>query len=212
MLKNQKLKMLLASIITLIPIPIGLLIWDKLPDQIATHWDFAGNPNGWSSKEIAVIGMPLFLLFVHWICVAGTKADPKAASHPKQLMALLYWSCPAVSIFCMGSTYAEALGYHVSITHFGAILVGISFMIIGNYLPKCPHNYTMGIRIPWTLHSEENWNRTHRFAGPIWVIFGILFPLLTFLGYPKLCTALMFIAVFVPIIYSYLDFKKYESK
>ena len=212
MLKNPKLKLILSSLITLIPIPIGLLLWDQLPAKMATHWDFNGVPNGWSSKEFAVIGLPLFILFVHWVCLAGTKADPKAGNHPKQLMFLIYWICPAVSLFCMGSVYAEALGYHVSMNHLGAILVGITFIVIGNYLPKCQQNYTMGIKIPWTLHSEENWNRTHRFAGPLWVIVGILFMILTFLGYPQVSAAFIFIAAFVPMIYSFLYYKKYEQK
>ena len=60
--KNQKTKLFLSSIITLIPIPIGLFLWNKLPEQVATHWDFNGVPNGWSSKEFAVFGLPLFLI------------------------------------------------------------------------------------------------------------------------------------------------------
>ncbi len=211
MLKNQKAKMIIASVIILIPILVGLLLWDKLPDQVATHWDFNGVPNGWSSKEFAVFGLPLFLLAVHWICIIGTKADPKAANHPEKIMALVYWICPVVSIFCMGSVYAEALGYPVSINHFGSILVGVTFIFIGNYLPKCPHNYTLGIKIPWTLNSEENWNHTHRFAGPIWVICGLLFMVFTFLGYPTLCVILIFAATLVPMIYSYVYYKKHEN-
>ena len=212
MFKKLKMKLILSSLLILAPILVGLLLWDKLPEQMATHWDFNGTPNGWSSKEFSVIGLPIFLLFVHWMCIIGTKTDPKAVNHPKQLMSLVFWICPAVSILCMCSIYAEALGYHVSINHLAPCIVGITFIIIGNYLPKCSHNYTMGIKIPWTLHSEENWNRTHRFAGPVWVICGILFMALTFMGFPKLSVALIFIATFVPMIYSYLYFKKYESK
>ncbi len=212
MMKNQKTKLILSSVIILIPILVGLLLWDKLPDQVATHWNFNGVPNGWSSKEFAVFGLPMFLLAVHWICIIGTKADPKAANHPEKIMALVYWICPVVSLFCNGSVYAEALGYPVSINNFGAILVGITFIIIGNYLPKCPHNYTVGIKIPWTLNSEENWNRTHRFAGPIWVICGLMFMVFTFLGYPMLSVILIFAAALVPMIYSYMYYKKHENK
>ncbi len=212
MLKDQKTKLILTSVIILIPILIGLLLWNQLPDQMVTHWDFNGVPNGWSSKPFAVVGLPLFLFAVHWVCIIGTKADPKAANHPLKIMTLVYWICPAVSVFCMGSVYAEALGYKVSMNHVGSIFVGIVFIIIGNYLPKCQHNYTVGIKIPWTLNSEENWNRTHRFAGPLWVICGILFMILTFIGYPTLSVVLIFIAAFIPMIYSYLYYKKYESK
>ena len=212
MMKNQKAKLLLSSIITLIPIPIGLFLWNKLPEQVATHWDFNGVPNGWSSKEFAVFGLPLFLLAVHWICIIGTKADPKAANHPEKIMNLVFWTCPVVSLFCNGSVYAEALGYPVSINNFGAIFVGITFIFIGNYLPKCPHNYTVGIKIPWTLNSEENWNQTHRFAGPVWVICGLLFMVFTFLRCQMLSIILIFAATLVPMIYSYVYYKKHENK
>ncbi len=211
MLKKQKTKLVLTSVIILLPVIVGLLLWDKLPDQMVTHWDFNGVPNGWSSKAFAVVGLPAFLLFIHWMCIICTKADPKYANHPAKIMSLVYWICPAVAIFCMGSMYAEALGYSLSINHIGSIFVGIIFIIIGNYLPKCAHNYTVGIRVPWTLNSEENWNRTHRFAGPIWVICGILFMVLTFLGYPKLSIAIIFVAAFIPMIYSYLYFVKHEK-
>lgn len=212
MLKKQKIKLILTSVIILIPILVGLLLWDQLPDQMVTHWNVKGEPDGWSSKFFAVVGLPVFLLAVHWLCIIGTKVDPKSANHPVKIMALVYWICPAVSFFCMGSVYTEALGYKVPMNHVGSIFVGIIFIIIGNYLPKCQHNYTVGIKIPWTLNSEENWNRTHRFAGPIWVISGILFIVLTFIGYPTLTVALILVATFVPIIYSYLFYKKYECK
>lgn len=211
MLKNQKTKLLFTSVIILIPILVGLLLWNKLPDQMVTHWNAKGEPDGWSSKPFAVVGLPVFLFLIHWICIIGTKADPKAANHPKKIMTLVYWICPSASVFCQSSTYAEALGYKVPMNYIGAIIVGVTFMIVGNYLPKCQHNYTVGIKIPWTLNSEENWNRTHRFAGPIWVICGILFMVLTFFGYPILSVLLIFIAALAPMIYSYLYYKKYES-
>ena len=124
----------------------------------------------------------------------------------------MYWVCPVVAIFCMFSIYAEALGYPVSVDRFASILVGLVFVFIGNYLPKCKHNYTVGIKIPWTLNSEENWNRTHRFAGPIWVICGILFMALTFIGYAELSVVIILIAVLVPMIYSYMYYRKHELK
>ena len=212
MLKKQKIKLILTSVIILIPILVGLLLWDQIPDQVVTHWDAKGVPNGWSSKLFAVVGLPLFLFAVHWICIIGTKADPKYANHPPKLMSLVYWICPIVSFFCMGSIYTEALGYTVPINDIGGIFVGVTFIFIGNYIPKCQQNYTMGIKIPWTLNSEENWNRTHRFAGPLWMICGILFMVLTFIDYPILSVAVIFVAVLAPMIYSYVYYKKHECK
>lgn len=211
MLKNQKTKLIISSIIILIPILVGLLLWGKLPDQMVTHWNAKGEPNGWSSKLFTVVGLPAFLFFIHWICIIATKADPKSANHPEKIMALVYWICPATSVFCMLSIYGEALGYPFSINRIGSVFAGLIFIIIGNYLPKCQHNYTVGIKIPWTLNSEENWNRTHRFAGPVWVICGLLFMIFTFIGYAELSIVLIFIAALVPMVYSYLYYKKHET-
>lgn len=212
MLKKQKFKLILTSVIILIPILAGLLLWNQLPDQMVTHWNVKGEPDGWSSKLFAVVGLPLFLFAVHWVCILGTKADPKYANHPPKLMSLVYWICPIVSLFCMGSIYTEALGYSIPINDIGGIFVGVTFIFIGNYIPKCQQNYTMGIKIPWTLNSEENWNRTHRFAGPLWMICGIMFMVLTFIGYPILSVAVIFVAVLAPMIYSYVYYKKHECK
>ena len=90
------------------------------------------------------------------------------------------------------------------------LLVGILFVVIGNYLPKTKQSYTMGIKLPWTLASEENWNRTHRLAGFLWVIGGILLILLTLLRLWNTWTFLLVIIPMsvVPMIYSYLLYRK----
>ena len=89
-------------------------------------------------------------------------------------------------------------------------MVGILFVVIGNYLPKTKQSYTMGIKLPWTLASEENWNRTHRLAGFLWVIGGILLILLTLLRLWNTWTFLLVIIPMsvVPMIYSYLLYRK----
>ena len=88
------------------------------------------------------------------------------------------------------------------------ILLGLIFIAIGNYLPKCKQNYTIGIKIPWTLASEENWNRTHRFAGWVWVGGGVVMLLSGFLGIFWLTLVPAIIMAAVPLIYSYILHKK----
>ena len=50
------------------------------------------------------------------------------------------------------------------------ILIGVMFVIMGNYMHKIKQNYSVGIKLPWTLNSEENWNRTHRLGSWLFVI------------------------------------------
>ena len=89
-------------------------------------------------------------------------------------------------------------------------LFGVLFIILGNYLPKTKHSYSMGIKLPWTLNSEENWNRTHRLSGFLWVIGGALFLMLTFFGWWNLYVLLGIILAMtlIPTVYSYLLYRK----
>ena len=77
MIKKNLPKLIITSLVILIPIIIGLILWNKLPEQMPIHWDINGNVDGYSSKTMAVFAMPLFLLLIHWICVFATSADPK---------------------------------------------------------------------------------------------------------------------------------------
>ena len=115
MIKKNKRTLVAGSIVILLPILLGLFLWDRLPDQMVTHWGFDGTPNGWSSKAFTVFGLPLFLLAVHWICTLAASADPKKPNHNAKMMKLIFWTCPVVSAFCAFSIYAEALGFDFNI-------------------------------------------------------------------------------------------------
>ena len=78
-------------------------------------------------------------------------------------------------------------------------------MAIGNYMPKIRRNYTIGISLPWTLDNNDNWIRTHRLAGKMWVIGGVLLFVNAFIQIAvDLVVLLIFgIVIVVPMIYSY---------
>lgn len=120
------------------------------------------------------------------------------------------WSLPVLSVLCYGLTLTAALGYPSRIEIVVPLLTGILLLVIGNYLPKTKQSYTMGIRLPWTLQSEENWNRTHRLSGFLWVAAGAAFILLSLLRLWNiwLLGALLLALIFVPIGYSYFLHKK----
>jgi len=84
----------------------------------------------------------------------------------------------------------------------------VLFIVIGNYMPKCRQNYTMGIKLPWTLNDEENWNKTHRLAGKIWVAGGILIVISALLQCFWICFAVFAVMLFVPFVYSWRLYSK----
>lgn len=200
--------MIITSIIILAPIVVGVLMWDQLPAEMATHFGENGEPNGWSSKEFAVFGLPLFLLAVHWFCAFFTGVDPKKENISNKMMTLVLWICPVVSIFGCGSTYMYAIDNSINTTVIGVTMVGCVFLVVGNYMPKMKQSYTLGIKLPWTLNSEENWNRTHRLAGGLWMLAGVLVIISGFAEQFWMVFVALFVAVLIPTVYSYILFKK----
>ena len=208
MIKKNWKTLIVSSIVTVLPIFIGLMLWNQLPEQMPTHWNTAGEIDGWSSKAFAVFGLPLILLGAQWLCVLGTLADPKKANHPDKVLHLVFWIIPVLSVVLNAITIAAALGKEVRMEVFMPILVGLILTIVGNYMPKCKQNYTIGIKIPWTLNSEENWNRTHRFAGWLWTFSGVGIMATGFFGGVWIFWPIVFLMVFAPIVYSFLLYRK----
>ena len=203
---NKKL-LVITTIIILLPIAVGLIFWDQLPETMATHWGTENEPNGWTSKAFTVFGIPAVIAALHVICLAVTYADPKRSNIGKKAIGIVYWILPVTALMVMGATYAYALGMSVNIGMICCLLMGVIFIALGNYLPKARLNYTFGYKIPWTLNSEENWNRTHRLAGWLMVICGFIFIINAFILSEWVLLA-CFIAAVVPIIYSYILYKK----
>ena len=205
MLKANRKTLLITSIVTILPMLIGVICWNRLPDVMATHFGLNNEANGFSSKALAVFGLPAFLLAILWVGALVTSRDPKKQNISPKVFSLTLWIVPVLSLFVAATMYPINLGYKLDVIFFAELLLGMLFIIIGNYLPKARQNYTIGIKIPWTLANEENWNRTHRLAGYLWMIFGILIVLI---GVTRFVPAawligIILMMVLVPCIYSF---------
>lgn len=215
MIKQNKLKLTLSSVVILLPILFGVLFWDRLPEQMATHWGASGEANGWSEKGFAVFGLPLLLLAVHWICVVVTARDKKNIEQNKKAFGMVFWLIPAVSVYVNAIIYSSSLGAKLEMNAWIVGFLGIMFIAVGNYLPKCKQNHTIGIKVKWTLQNEENWNQTHRFGGKMWVIGGLLCLLSAFLptnAIPYVLLTVLIPLAVLPIVYSYVYDRKQRKK
>ncbi|MBE5957273.1 MAG: DUF1648 domain-containing protein [Lachnospiraceae bacterium] len=207
MIKENKIKLLVSSLVVLLPIVYGLIMWDKLPDPMPSHWNINGEVDGFTSRQMGIILVPIIMLIVHWVCVLATFLDPNNREQNSKVLNLIYYLAPTISIVVSGFMYSSIMEMKLRYWY----LMGLVFVVIGNYLPKCKRNSTIGIRIPWTLGNEENWNATHRFSGKIWVACGLIGVTAMFLpeaaGMTVLIIALVLIAA-IPIIYSYMYHRK----
>lgn len=212
-MKEHKGKLILTSLLVLLPLVAGLLLWNRLPAQLPMHWNAAGEIDGWGSRWMVVCAEPLFLLVLHWVCVVACFIDPKNKGQNRKALSLVLWICPAVSLLAGFMTLSTALGVELlDINTLMLLFLGILFIVIGNYLPKCRQNYTIGIRVMWALEDEENWTATHRFASRLWVGCGVVILLLAFLPWAAvslwISLGLVLLASLASVLYSYVFYRR----
>lgn len=202
---------ILSTIVTLLPIIPGLLVYHRLPEMVAIHFDARGNADGWASRPFAVFALPFLLaginIITQWMLLSDPKRDVQS-----RIFRLVRWSIAPISVLTNTVTLLLALAIPIPIERIIPLVVSILFLCIGNYLPKCKQNYTIGIRIPWTLASQQNWNKTHRLAGWVWTLGSLVLIIAIVIGFPAfpLFITITAIMVLIPIIYSYVYYQKVE--
>lgn len=208
---NKKL-LLFTSILILLSSLVGCVFWYQLPEKMPTHFNLLGQADGYNHKVFAIFGLPALMLLMHWLLLFLMIKDPKSSNISSKIQVLIYWIIPFVSCLSMISIYGESLGYSMMSGLLAQIFMGVLMIVIGNYLPKTHRNYIIGIRLPWTLESDKNWRKTHRLAGKIWVLGGLLLFLNSFVQlyvYWVFFLTLFFVVI-IPSVYSY-QLSKLES-
>ena len=213
MKKNPENKsFVITTLLCLVPMALGLALYARLPEQLPTHWDWQGNVNGYMSKPAVVLGLPLFFAAMNGLMHFSLRADPKRANIIGNIRVLIRWTMPVLSLIILPYTYLWALGWQqIPMEKLIPVLVGLLIMGLGNYLPKCRQNYTSGIKLPWTLYDEDNWNRTHRMAGRLWMMGGLGIMVSAFWGGSTLLLAVILAITLIPGIYSYCLYRKKQK-
>ena len=211
-MKENRKTMILTCLLCLLPMALGLYFYKELPDQMPIHWNAAGEVDGYAPKALAVFGFPVFFAALELLMFFVILSDPKKQNQSNVMRQLGFWSLPVIGMIVYPMTIFSGMGYDLPVTTIVMLLCGVLFIVVGNYMPKAKQNYTVGIKLPWTLHDTENWNKTHRLAGFLWVIGGILFLVAAFLpGGAVLTLAIAAVMVLVPTVYSYLLYLKKQK-
>jgi uncharacterized membrane protein len=203
--------------IVLMPFIYLAFIWNALPEKVPTHWNYKGEIDHWGDK-ISLIGL-LFMLpvLIYVLLLVAPKIDPKKRI---ALMGGKFYQLKFFLVLFM-SLLASFIIFITKNQSFSSpnliyIIIGILFLVLGNYFKVIQPNYFVGIRTPWTLENNEVWKLTHVFAGKLWVIGGLVIVLggLIFENYPFSIVFISLVAVLaiVPMVYSYIKFKEIEKK
>ena len=214
-MKNKWSK-ILFWLFVLLPFLVSAAFYSRLPATVATHFDASGAPNGYSSREMAAFGLPAIYFGVTLLVYVMMKIDPKRENIERspQMRAVVLWGTAVLFNLVQAAVLLTAMNIRLNIGAVVGIAVGLLFVGIGNYLPKCKPNYTVGIKLPWTLASEENWRKTHRFAGPLWIVGGVGIALGSCFwtsGSAAIVIAVAVLVSLVPAVYSYLIFRREQS-
>lgn len=202
-----------GMLINIIPFIMGGIYYNQLPETMATHFDFNNHANGFSSKPMALFGIPMILVLVYILAYFFTSQDPKRSNQNEKVVAFVLVIIPILNLIVSGMIISVNLGNKVDIGLIINIFIGILFMGLGNYMPKIKRNYTIGIRLPWTLDNDYIWDKTHRFAGYIWSIGGIIYLIAAFFlkDYSHyFIPVIILILTAIPTIYSYMIYKSFK--
>ena len=211
MWKNHKKTVILTILLTLVPTVVGLLLWNRLPEQMATHFGIGNEPNGWSGRGFTVFGIRAIMAALEVFCIIATDMDPKSKNISGKAMVMVLWIMPVLSWVVMGMTYAFALEYKPDVGMICCLISAVVLIALGNYMPKTKQNYTVGVRVSWALEDEENWYHTHRFAGFVYTIGGILIAIAALLHLPLwVLIVVMAVVILVPVLYSWLYYRKHR--
>lgn len=186
---------------TLLPALIGLVLWSTNPQTVF---------------PLAVLFTPVFLALTLALCLYLTEKMEKDREKNKKVNSIVIWIIPVLSNVTFWISYAIMVRHmDLPIIRIMAWLLAAMYLVLGNYMPKCRPNNTVGIRVKWTFSSEENWNATHRLAGPCYMVCGFLMIPVSFLpekaAMPMLLILLLLGSI-IPLVYSYIFYKKQQRQ
>jgi uncharacterized membrane protein len=214
-MKKHPLLPWLIVLVALLPAGYLALIWKDLPQTVPTHFgadlepDRLGDKTGlwWITGIMAAVSVGMY-----WLLNNLHRFDPKRKGMPpsatfNKLAAGLVVFFALLNIIIILSAKGTMVMQNLLFP-----FMGLLFAFIGNYMNHIRPNYFAGLRLPWTLNSDENWRRTHQLAGKLWFAGGLLLAVVSLVLSPKIILpvfiGIMLIITLIPVVYSYRLYKQ----
>ncbi|WP_302104550.1 SdpI family protein [Polycladomyces zharkentensis] len=199
--------------VAILPLLIAWTLYPALPPKMAVHFGFSGQPDGYQPKSIFLISQSLLLPAIPLLTKYLPVLDPKRENYAKfrRFYEIFRLTITTFLAVMFGLILAFNLGYRIHMQMAVLLMVGLIWMVIGNFLGQVRFNYFFGIRTPWTLADEEVWRRTHRLAAPLWMIAGGLMLISAFLpGWMSvgMLVAAIILTAMIPAVYSLIVYRK----
>ena len=194
---------IVRSIVCLSPILLGVLLWNKLPDTMAIHFNIYGEPDNFASKGFVVFGLPVLMVILQGFCCFINDINAYKHGERKKFEAVTKWIIPCLTVILQVITLGYGLGWNIDIRRTVSIIVGIILVVIGNYLPKFDYikNYDI---------DAEKARKINRFIGYETVVMGLLFFISTFLPpvFTVVCIGLLIPYAIIGAVYGIVTARK----
>lgn len=212
---SNKATIWISFIIIAVLIAVGLVLLPQLPEQVPSHWNDQGQVDGYSSKLSGILLMPGILLATLLLLLVVPSIDPRKANiakfRPQYNIFILCFVLFLAYLYVL--TLLAGLGVKIDMNRMLMPAFGLFFIFVGSMVRHAKRNYMIGIRTPWTLHSDVVWDQTHRVGGIAFIVAGAFTMLTVFvpqLAFPVMMVSVLLVAVGT-IVYSYIFYRQVES-
>ena len=210
----------ISWIIIVVPFIYLAVVWNRLPEKIATHFDIHGNADKYSNKNeflLFMVIMGVVSIGLYFLLPNIYRIDPKkfAAENKGRLQKIAFALVIFLAALQCFIIYTGVAGTVKLDVRFLFAFIGVFWAVIGNYMNNIKPNYFAGFRLPWTLENAENWKQTHHIAGKLWFAGGLLIAAICFFT-PTNVSIIAFVTValiitVIPVIYSYRFYRKQKT-
>lgn len=212
---STKVSLTISFVLIAIAAIVGAVLSSQLPDPMPSHWNAAGEVDGYMSKFWGIWLMPLMTLGITLLLAGVPYLDPLKANIEqfRNLYNIFIVGFVAYMLYVYALTLAAALGTQFNMTYMLVPAVGLLFIGISFLIENAKRNFFIGIRTPWTLSSDEVWEKTHKLGAWAFRIGGALVVVIAFIGESGvfLMLPVLLLMALTPVVYSYFVFARLQK-
>ena len=133
MKKNSLQELGWALGVMLLPVLYAIWVYQKLPENLAIHFDLSGKGDSFLPKFLVVSAFPIVMMLlevmIYWTTIAKDILN-------RTFKQLIRWIFPFTFISLYLATIYRGLHAGFDMRKIATMLVALVFIIVGNYLPK----------------------------------------------------------------------------
>lgn len=193
----------------------ALIVWQRVPGSLPVHWNAAGEIDRYGNKFEGLLLMPLVALGSYLLIIFLPKIDARRKEQDPMLLSFIALIMTLLLVCIYFTTIAIIFGYDIELPRVVTLAMGVLFILLGNIMPKVQSNWFIGVRTMWTLESEHSWFMTHRLAGWIMSIGGLILVITSFFLKTQWLVALIIVLVVGTLLlipYSYFMWKQDRAR